>query len=232
MKKITTIFSLLFLMLVSVSCSDEVESSVTLPMETAETEQSAGEMAESLDETSNADDFQEKLAELHEKYKDDPARFDAAAYALHEGIDIEDAVDRFEVMEKAGPFGAELEAAGMDNFAGFWIQHEPDFCLVAAFTENGEESIAPYLQKYPDLADIVKVRQVQYSLNELLSAQEEVSAIVESLGIFAGSGTYVVDNKVEVVVTDISKVEEALDNGTLVIPDCVEIIEGKPIVLE
>ncbi|OGN87235.1 MAG: hypothetical protein A2158_02570 [Chloroflexi bacterium RBG_13_46_14] len=153
-------------------------------------------------------------------------------YAKKQGIDMDEAEYRFEIQEKASPFGAELESAGMDNFAGFWIQHEPDFCLVAAFTENGEESISPYLQKYPDLADIVEVRQVKCSLDELISIQGEVSVAMRALGVFAGSATLVVQNRVEVIVTDISVVKEAIDDGSLVVPDCVEIQESVPVTLK
>jgi hypothetical protein len=200
-------------LLACLSCGDEIVSSDTF-------------ITETRDETSEPDDLQEEMTDLCEEYKGDPEGLITAMYARKNGIDMIEAEYRFEIQEKAGPLGADLETAGMHNFAGFWIQHEPYFCLVAAFTENGEESIGPYLRKYPDLADIVEVRQVRYSLDELLSIQEKISNEIESLGVFAGSATLVTENSVKVIVTDISAVNEAISNGLLVIPDCMKIVEA------
>jgi len=98
---------LVIVCLVSVSCNAEDNDSSSNNIQIAATEQSAGEEAGTPDDSSG--NFQEQIAELAEKYKDDPAMFDAAVYAMHEGIEIDEAIRRFEIMDKAGPFGAELE---------------------------------------------------------------------------------------------------------------------------
>ena len=229
MKKLVFIFLAASMLLIFSSCSPELPTT-TVPAEFAVTTGSNDGIKNNIKE--QPDSGNDPYADLREEYKGDPEGLITAMYARKNGIDMVEAEYRFEIQEKASPLCAELETAGMDNFAGFWIQHEPYFCLVAAFIENGEESIAPYLEKYPDLADIVEVRQVKYSLDELLSIQEEISAAMEALGVCAGSATLVAENSVEVIVTDISVVNKAMSNGSLVIPDCVKIVEAIPVTIK
>jgi hypothetical protein len=212
-----------FLLCIVSSCSPELPTNKIPAVFSTTSGSNDGISINSVEKSDSGDD---PYADLREEYKGDPDGLIIAMYARKQGIDINEAEYRFEIQEKASPFGGELESAGMENFAGFWIQHEPYFCLVAAFTENGEESISPYLRRYPDLADIVEVRHVRYALDELLSIQEEVSDAMIKLGVFAGSATLVTENSVKVIVTDISIVDEAVGNGILVIPDCVKIVEA------
>ena len=200
MKKIITIFVLVIVCLVSVSCNAEDNDSSSNNIQIAATEQSAGEEAGTPDDSSGI--TPEKMAELAEKYKDDPAMFDAAVYAMHEGIEIDEAIRRFEIMDKAGPFGAELEKNEADTFAGFWIQHEPEFGLVAAFIRDGEETLEKYPEKYPELVAITELVEMKYTYAELLAAQEEASQILQELGLFYSSATMVMTNRVEIYVTD------------------------------
>lgn len=221
--KLVVIVTVVSLSLIFSSCSPKLPTN-KIPAEFAVTSGANDGTNNSPEE--QPDSSNDQYADLREEYKGDPDGLIIAMYARKHGIDMDEAEYRFEIQEKAGPFGGELETAGMADFAGFWIQHEPYFCLVAAFTENGEESISRYLQKYPDLADIVEVRQVRYSLDELLAIQKKVSAAMRSLGVFAGSATLVTENSVEVIVTDISVVDEVVGKGILVIPDCVKIVEA------
>jgi hypothetical protein len=223
MKKLVIIFLAASMLLIFTSCSPELPTN-TVPAEFAITAGTNDCIKNSQKE--QPDPGNDPYADLREEYKGDPEGLITAMYARKNGIDMDEAEYRFEIQEKASPLCADLETAGMANFAGFWIQHEPYFCLVAAFTENGEESISPYLRKYPDLANIVEVRQVKYSLDELLFIQEEISAAMEALGVFAGSATLVAENSVEVIVTNISVVNEAIDKEIMVIPDCVKIVEA------
>jgi len=232
MKKIITIFVLVIVCLVSVSCNAEDNDSSSNNIQIAATEQSAGEEAGTPDDSSG--NFQEQIAELAEKYKDDPAMFDAAVYAMHEGIEIDEAIRRFEIMDKAGPFGAELEKNEADTFAGFWIQHEPEFGLVAAFIRDGEETLEKYREKYPELVAITELVEMKYTYAELLAAQEEASQILQELGLFYSSATMVMTNRVEIYVTDSDLFYSTLEKSSEKLPECVvpviiyEPLEGVP----
>jgi len=232
MKKLITIFALLTILLVSASCNAEDNDSSANNVQIATTEQSAGEEARTPDDSSG--NFQEQIAELAEKYKDDPAMFDAAVYAMHEGIEIDEAVYRFEVMNNAGPYGAELEENEAETFAGFWIQHEPEFGLVAAFTRDGEETLEKYREKYPELVAITEVVEMKYTLKELLKAQTEANHLLEGLGLFYSSATMVKTNQVEIYVTDSELFYSTLEESGEKLPECVvpiiiyEPLEGVP----
>jgi hypothetical protein len=82
--------------------------------------------------------------------------------------------ERLALQDEIGELGAALEANEADTFAGLWIEHEPEYRVVVAFVgDAGEEVIRPYLQTYPALADIIELRTAQYTLAELLAAQQE-----------------------------------------------------------
>ena len=219
MKKIITIFALLTILLASASCNAEDNDSSPNNIQIAATEQPAGEEAGTPDDSSG--NFQEQLAELAEKYKDDPAMFDAAVYAMHEGIEIDEAVYRLEIMNNAGPYGAELEENEAETLAGFWIQHEPEFGLVAAFTRDGEETLEKYREKYPELVAITEVVEMKYTLKELLEAQTEANHLLERLGLFCSSATMVKTNQVEIYVTDSELFYSTLEESGEKLPECV-----------
>jgi len=166
----------------------------------------------------------ERYAELAEKYRNNPALFDAAVYAEEEGIDIEEAVRRFELMDIAGPLGAELEENEADTFAGFWIEHRPEFRIVAVFTENGEETIKPYLESYPDLDGIIEVRNLEVTLEDLRAAQRRAGRLLEELGLFFDSSINIKENQVEIYVTDSELFYKTLEEADVQLPDHVVVI--------
>ncbi len=67
-------------------------------------------------------------------------------YAKDQDVPLEEAVRRLQLQESVGKLGAELEANERDTFAGLWIEHEPEYRVVAAFTRDGEETIRPYVE--------------------------------------------------------------------------------------
>ncbi len=165
--------------------------------------------------------LQEQMNELAEKYKDDPEKFDAAVYALHEGVTVEEAVRRFELMDEAHLLGNALEENEADTLAGFWIQHEPNFCLVAAFTRNGEETLEKYREDYPGLVAITEVREMKYTQAELLAAQQEAMSLLNELGLFFSSGTMIMDNRVEIYITDSRLFYSRLEESGKTLLECV-----------
>lgn len=76
-----------------------------------------------------------------------------------------------------------------DIYAGTWIQHQPEFRLVFAFTvANGAEIIQPYLDGI-EWADLILVQQSPYTVDELLAIQAQVSEAARSTGIPFGAGS-------------------------------------------
>jgi hypothetical protein len=206
--KVILIVLLAGMLLACFSCGDETISSDVPPTETPE-------------ETGTTDNFQEEMADLHEKYKDDPGKYEQAIYAQHFGIDMDEAAWRFDIMDNAYLLGNALENDHPDVFTGFWIEHEPEFRLVASFTRNGEEILEKYREKYPDLVEVTIVKENEYTLDEPLQAQEEAHRILRELGLFFSSGMMEKDNRVEIYVTDSELFYGTLEEAGVELPDCV-----------
>jgi len=134
-------------------------------------------------------------------------------------------MERFRLQDIAGELSEELIAKETDTLAGYWIEHTPKFKLVILFTRDAEDIIRPYLQKYKELSSIIEVGTAKYSLTEIGNIQEEVSSSVESMGIPVDSVIDVYKNCVKVYVAeeDWTKLNRALSEGKMVLPDCVEV---------
>ncbi len=133
-------------------------------------------------------------------------------------------VRRLQLQESVGKLGAELEANERDTFAGLWIEHEPEYRVVAAFTRDGEETIRPYVEGGL-LEDIVQVREASATLAELQEAQERAGGLVRSFGIQVDSSIDVQQNRVEVEVTDRAQLESALQQANARLLERVVIVE-------
>ena len=148
---------------------------------------------------------------------------DAQYYAEAHGVELSEAIRRLALQEPIGKLGATLESNEAGTLGGFWIQHEPEYRVVAAFTKDGEKTMAKYVQDGP-LLDIIEVRTVDATLKELKRAQQEAGSIVSGLGFRAASGINVFENRAEIYVGDRSRLEEALQESGQTLPEHVQII--------
>jgi hypothetical protein len=153
----------------------------------------------------------------------DALRRDAEAMAEDLGISVDEAIHRLKLQDPIGTLGAELERLEADTFAGLWIQHEPEYRVVVAFTRNGEETIQPYVEDTP-LADLIEVRTAKATYEELKAAQQEAHRLLDELGLSSASGINIEENRVEVYVTDRSLFDTTLREANIQLPDHVEVI--------
>jgi len=224
MKKFLSLLMLVVLLLMSVSCNAENDGSSSSTVQEVESEQSSVEEGGTEQPEESSESTSEKYAKLAEKYKDNPKLFDAAVYAEEAGITMDEAVRRLELQPVIGKLDAELSSKEMETFAGLWIELPPEFKIVVLFTNNGEETIEPYLQSYPDLAEIIEVCSAELSLIDLQEAQEEITSSLRSLGIFTDSEVDVKGNCVNVYVSERASIDDAVRDGKLIVPDCVNIV--------
>lgn len=156
---------------------------------------------------------------------DDPAVQDALQYAEDMGISPEEAVSRMEVQQALGDSGLEsaLMANEADTFAGLWLQYEPEYRVVVAFTRDGEETIQPYVED-ESFADFVDVRNdYRYTLAELQEAQQQGMQTLQDLGIAASSGIDVQENEVTLTVGNPALLQEELEAAGLALPEPVVV---------
>ena len=148
---------------------------------------------------------------------------DAQWYADQYRIELEEAITRLTLQEPIGELGAELEAREADTLAGLWIQHEPEYRVVVAFTRDGESTIGKYVQDGL-LADIIEVRTADATLRELEQAQARANQIIDGLGFQLSSGINVIRNRVEIYASDRAQLEEALRGSGKTLPAHVQIM--------
>jgi hypothetical protein len=125
----------------------------------------------------------------------------ARGYASEYGVSTEEAARRLSLQDQAGELEVELEAREAATFGSLYIEHEPSFRVVALFTRGGEQTMQSHVAGTP-LEGVVEVRQVDATLEELEAAQDEATSIYESKGVAFNSDIDVIQNRVEVYVTD------------------------------
>ena len=148
---------------------------------------------------------------------------DAQWYAVQYGVELSEAITRLTLQEPIGKMGAAIEASEKDTFAGLWIQHEPDYRVVVAFTKDGESTVMKYVRD-ERLREIIEVRTAEATLGYLQDAQMEASRLVQGLGFQTASGINVFENRVEIYAPDRAELEKALQESGKTLPDHVVII--------
>ncbi len=153
---------------------------------------------------------------------------DAEMLAEEFGISLDEAYHRILMMEASGDLNARLEREQADTFAGLWILHEPTFQVIAAFTENGEKTIQPYLENSP-LAEVIELRTAQVTLAYLTATEVETHKVVDNLGLgmLAYTTVNIPDNQVEIHGIDPILLDQKLSESGLQLPAHVEVIPQK-----
>ena len=151
---------------------------------------------------------------------------DAQWYAAHYDVELSEAITRLLMQDSVGELDAELLSNESGTFGGLWIQNEPEYRVVVAFSKDGERTIAKYVDD-ETLMDLIQVRTVEATLRELRKSQREAGNIVAGLGLLLASDINVFENRAEVHVTDRAKLEDALEKSGKTLPPHVHIIERK-----
>jgi hypothetical protein len=160
---------------------------------------------------------------------DDPLPTDAQAYAERFGVSQSEALQRLRFQEAIG----ELNAALMSEwrtFAGLWIEHEPGYQIVVAFTvAEGEEILQPHIADRP-FADYITVRQHRYTLVELEAAQREaLTMVAEQLDdLFVVGDVDVPNNQATLVVGNPELLLAEIEAAGLSLPEAVTVLPIDP----
>ena len=149
---------------------------------------------------------------------------DAHEYSEHQQVGLGEAVSQLALQDEIGQLNAVLEANEQDTFAGLWIQHEPDYRIIVAFTKNGQKTIRSYIENKP-WAGLVKVRPAKYTYEELQAAQRIAHSAVHQFCIDVESAIDVTQNRVELYVYDPRQVEAALQPVGIQLPASVTLIQ-------
>jgi hypothetical protein len=154
---------------------------------------------------------------------DDALRRDAEAYAEMFGVSVEEAVRRLDLQGLVGDLNATLREREAATFAGLWIEHEPEFRAVVAFTRDGQETLCPYVEGTP-LADSIELRTARFSLAELEAIYAEATRELSKLDFDVNVMLSEQNNRVEVTVSDRAWVESELKRVGGHLPEGVELV--------
>ena len=156
---------------------------------------------------------------------ENPILQDAQYYADETGVTLEEALARLDTQndDAIGNLQTQLHANETDTFAGLWLQHDPEYRVVVAFTQAGEETIRKYVAADSELAQLIDVRQAQYTFAQLEADQQEAFHILETLQLPAGGGIMVMDNRVVIDITDRAAFDAALAEAEATLPESVVV---------
>lgn len=157
---------------------------------------------------------------------------DAWAWAEGEDIPVDEARRRLRLELCFTDDLADLERGlrnkEADTFAALWIQHRPEYRFVVLFTQDGEQTIRPYLEDEPRLLRrLIEVRSgAEATYAELVAAQREAGRMLDRLKIAHASGDNVKKNRVEIYVKDKARFEAALQEEGARLPEHVVVVES------
>lgn len=154
----------------------------------------------------------------------DPLVQDAINYAEDQGVPLTAAVDRLSAQDVAGDLSAALEAGESETFGGLWIEHSPEFAIVASFTKGGEAAVRRYPEESGPLAGLLKVQQAKRSLVALRALQQRAIALTDDLGIQAEYGLDVPGGRVLVYAREDEGTQDALGDALASMPEDVVIV--------
>jgi len=161
---------------------------------------------------------QERINEIAEEYRYFQQMFDWTMYAEEHEITMKEAIGRFSLLDDAGLLGSVLEELEKETFAGLWLEGSQ---VIVAFTEDGEETVKDYLVEDSPLARRIMLRTFEVTLDELKSAQQEASQLLQSHGLATSSHIDVMKNVVVLWITDGELFEKALQEAGEELPDYV-----------
>lgn len=157
--------------------------------------------------------------------RDDPLVQDAAMYAEDQGVTLEEAVRRLQLMQSMGDLQPRLQELYPETFAGLWIEHEPEFKMVVQFTEEPGEAFESLVagEPYADLIEVQLASRPQNSLEvDLQSAVEALRAV----GIPVSGGIDLQQNRAEIYVVGPAEPFEALlEAEGVALPESVVVVE-------
>lgn len=124
---------------------------------------------------------------------------DARTYAADQGVGIAEALRRLQLQRSAGDLNARLEAEEPGTFAGLYIEHAPEFRVVARFTRNGDQILHRYVAGTP-LAQVARAEPAGLALDQLQTRLEAAHRATQRAGIAADGGINVRANRAEIYV--------------------------------
>jgi hypothetical protein len=145
---------------------------------------------------------------------------DAQSSTSVEAISLEEADRGPGAEEDVGHLQERLAAEEAATFGGLWIEHEPTYRVVVAFTQDGPRTLERYVKGTP-LEGVVEARKVAVTQAALESAQAATMALLQEIGSGANTGIDIRQNCVSLYVANLKVFEAQLATSGQRLPDAV-----------
>ena len=152
---------------------------------------------------------------------------DSTAFVDDQGLPLDEAIYRTRFEETIGEFQSLLMADLTGNYGGLWVEQHPEYRIVIALTEGDIETVRPFLDGY-EWADFVEVRLVNYTLEELRADQAIASQAADSVQGSAATAVDIVNNQVELIVSNPDLFWADLTQAGIQLPESVIVLASDP----
>jgi hypothetical protein len=149
---------------------------------------------------------------------------DAQTYANCFSVSLDEALNRFHLIDISRPFHLELLSNESNTFGEGWIDNGAKFKFVLQFTNNGQQTIQPYLAKYSELAPYIEIRMASISYKDLLEEQAKVVKDIESIGVKVEHESDVKSGRIHIYLVEYLTVVNAIKQGLISLPGNVDLI--------
>jgi len=148
---------------------------------------------------------------------------DVEEYGLEYGVPAEEAANRLEMQMAAGELEERLSLAEPEAFAGLWLEHEPEFRVVVAFTlpEAEGDLLLEEIARGSPVQGFIDARHAPHSLQRLRADAEVVIGKLRDQVLF-DMGLDVINSSVEVYVASSEAAEIAAGKS---LPATVRLVQ-------
>jgi hypothetical protein len=132
----------------------------------------------------------------------DPKAAVAEVYSERFAVTVAEAQHRLALQDAFPDLDPEFQKNEAETYGGLWIQHEPEYKIVVAFTRDGDKTVSKHSSYIPaNVAPYIEVRTVDKSLQELQDAQQILYESLGQQGIKIDSYVDVKNNLISINVT-------------------------------
>ncbi|MCB8946272.1 MAG: hypothetical protein H6658_21205 [Ardenticatenaceae bacterium] len=125
---------------------------------------------------------------------------DLALMAEQTGIPLAELEAQMAYEDAITELQARLQANEAATYAGLWLEHEPVYRVVVAFTENGQETVAKYVAEGEALTAVLDIRPATYTQAQLMADQQSLNQVLETADFDFFTSVDVPHNRVELGV--------------------------------
>lgn len=149
---------------------------------------------------------------------------DLAAVSEATGVSVEELRAQMAYEEAINALLAQLNANEADAFGGLWIERQPEYRIVVAFTEDGEAAVSQYIEPDDPLWDVLEVQEVSYSEERLRADQETLNGVMQDATFDWSSYVNIMTNSVILEVVNQPVWQRYVESKGVMLPETVEVL--------